>query len=363
VAALCVIISLLLNFNLARTQVMYPADIPIGKVISVNGLKFVKIASDQYLSVCETVNCKSVDHCLGCDPDATNECSACTLGYQLNGSGQCEASVFNGNMQDFTPAQCNALPTPAALSYTSVGTMTDSRDGKQYEIRKFADGKCWMVDNLRYGGSTDSCAGRSAFSGNGSATATNRFGTNTYGDCRDPTATGNGTVAAPCLGTTSCGYYYNWQAAMQASGAYYNNSYTTPSYPHQGICPTGWHVPRGATGNNDLLTTYVDDNEFSFLDRANGGTGANNQSGASYTGFWKPTSTSTVTPSDPFKSLYSGSVGSAGALSYQGSYGYWWSSTQSTATVAYYLYVSTSYVAPQYYTNEYYGYAVRCVLD
>jgi uncharacterized protein (TIGR02145 family) len=238
----------------------------------------------------------------------------------------------------------------------------DARDGKSYEIRKFADGKCWMVDNLRYGGSRDTCAGKADFVGVGAGAHSNRFGVNTFGDCRDPAAAGNGTVAAPCLGTTSCGYMYNWQAAMQSLPAYSGNSFATPTYPWQGICPTGWHIPRGETDNNDALATYINDNEFAFLDRANGGTGANSQTGTSYTGFWKPTSTSTVTPTDPFKSLYSGYVDSAGALSSQG-VGYWWSSTQNNATLAYVLNVSTGLVYPQNNAYKHYGYAVRCIQD
>jgi uncharacterized protein (TIGR02145 family) len=59
--------------------------------------------------------------------------------------------------------------------------------------------------------------------------------------------------------------------------------------------------------------------------------------------------------------LYSGYVDSAGALSNQGSNGYWWSSTQNNATNAYNLNVNTGNVNPQNNTNKNYGYAVRCI--
>jgi uncharacterized protein (TIGR02145 family) len=108
----------------------------------------------------------------------------------------------------------------------------------------------------------------------------------------------------------------------------------------------------------------VDDSEFTFLDRANGGTGANNQSGISYTGFWKPTSATTVISTDPFKSLYSGYVNSSGTLYYQGSDGYWWSASEVSAPVAYYLRVNTGGVNPQdNNTGKYNGFAVRCIKD
>ena len=39
---------------------------------------------------------------------------------------------------------------------------------------------------------------------------------------------------------------YNWQALIQDSRAYLNNNFQ-PTKPVQGICPQGWHVPRGNT--------------------------------------------------------------------------------------------------------------------
>jgi uncharacterized protein (TIGR02145 family) len=288
-------------------------------------------------------------------------CFVCEIGYTLQ-DGACVVDAAPGTtMQNWTG--CGALATPAALGFTQGPTLVDARDGKSYEIRKFADGKCWMVDNLRYGGSRDTCAGKATFVGNGALDPSQRFGNVTFGDCRDPAAPGNGVVAAPCLGTTACGYMYNWQAAMQTVSAYHGNSFGAPTMPWRGICPTGWHLPWGGTDNDDQLTTYINDNEFSFLDRANGGTGTNSQSGISYTGFWKPTSQTTVTASDPFKSLYSGYVVSAGALSNQGSNGYWWSSTQNGATYVYNLDVSTSFVNPRNYADKNYGCAVRCIQD
>ena len=57
-----------------------------------------------------------------------------------------------GSMQtsDATSA-CNSL-TPASSgskSLASVTALTDQRDGETYAIAKLADGKCWMIENLR----------------------------------------------------------------------------------------------------------------------------------------------------------------------------------------------------------------------
>jgi uncharacterized protein (TIGR02145 family) len=45
----------------------------------------------------------------------------------------------------------------------------------------------------------------------------------------------------------------------------------------------------------------------------------------------------------------------------QGSNGYYWSSTQYSATGAYYLYFVSALVNPASNINKYYGFAVRCV--
>ncbi len=235
-------------------------------------------------------------------------------------------------LQAFTTADCTALPT-CAIDNCPAGattTLTDSRDSKTYRIRKFADGHCWMIDNLRYGGSTDACAGKTSFSGNGSATPTNTFGTGTYGDCRDS-------------GNTSYGYYYNWQAAMQHSTAYYNSSYTGPVIA-TGICPTGWHVP-----------TSMD---YRYLDVALGG----------YGGY--STTSMTVNPvanwlsASYFNGLLSGCCNTTGSLDDQGTSGSYWSGTQGSADGAYDLYFDSANVNPGVYNSDRgNGLAVRCIKD
>jgi uncharacterized protein (TIGR02145 family) len=307
----------------ASTHPLY--QICKGKVVSVNNQKFVKVTETQYMAVQPL--------CVG-----------------------------SGEMQTWNC--CDSLVTPTytagdqATYFTQGPILTDARDGKSYEIRKFPDGKCWMVDNLRYGGTTDACNGKTAFSGNGSATATNQFGSGTYGDCRDPHQGGS----APCAsGSTQCGYYYNWQAAMQLSSAYYNTNVTYPSSTPsttanyiQGICPTGWHLPSG--GTTEVASEFVN------LDKAVGGSGANSQTTTNYTAFWRPTSTTAITSTDPWKGIYSGYSYDSGGLNAQASAGYWWSSAGYNAPFAYLLRVYTD-VYPQHSSSKGYGFSVRCVKD
>ena len=58
-------------------------------------------------------------------------------------------------LQDFTSSDCNALTKADFDSSTGVITpgsviaLTDKRDNMVYAVAKLADGKCWMIENLR----------------------------------------------------------------------------------------------------------------------------------------------------------------------------------------------------------------------
>ena len=224
---------------------------------------------------------------------------------------------------------CASLTTPTGANFTQGPILIDVRDNKQYEIRKFSDGKCWMVDNLMYGGDTDACAGKSIFAGNGSATPSNQFGAGTYGDCRDPRVGGS----APCTaGSTTCGYYYNWQAAMQHSTAWYNTTYTGPTTNVQGLCPEGWRLP---TSNNG--------GDFEVLHLA---------AGSPATGFWQ---------GGNLKGSFSGNCNPTGGLSGQGNYGYWSSSSPNSTTYTYLIRFGSSGVNTSHSSYKSNGFSIRCL--
>jgi uncharacterized protein (TIGR02145 family) len=115
-------------------------------------------------------------------------------------------------------------------------------------------------------------------------------------------------------------HYYTWELALK-------------------VAPKGWRLPSK--------------DDFVALDKAVGGTGEDQRSGSD---FWRP--------DGDFRGFYSGYVGYNGTFSTQGSYGWWWSSSEySSVSDAYSLYVSTSSVYPQYYSNKYLGQSVRLVSD
>ena len=55
-------------------------------------------------------------------------------------------------MQNVTPSMCNNTPLYSVSGETYW--LVDSRDGNYYGVRKLADGKCWMVTNLKLAGGT-----------------------------------------------------------------------------------------------------------------------------------------------------------------------------------------------------------------
>jgi len=291
-SALCLIISLLFCLffsspSLINARRFSPFSMPVGATTTINGREVIKV----------TTTGKFVDLA------------------KWNALG-------NTTMQGWD--DCASLTTPTGTNFTQGPILTDIRDGKQYEIRKFADGKCWMVDNLMYGGDTDACAGKSTFAGNGSATPSNQFGAGTYGDCRDPRVGGS----APCTaGSTTCGYYYNWQAAMQHSTAYYNTTYTGPTTNVQGLCPEGWRLPTSNTGG-DFAVFYA-------------------AIGSPIPDLWKGS--------------FSGLCSLSGSVYYQSSNGYWWSSTPSSALNAYHINYNMSSVVPSDNGNKNYGFSIRCL--
>ena len=262
----------------------------------------------------------------------------------------------------------------SSLAQGSVTALTDSRDNDTYAVAKLADGKCWMIENLRL---DDSAELSSSNTHNPSLPITNVYSENpTTSDHLSPTtdptqtawcttnssacddqsmvATNNTTLFTDNTASSydassnvySYGNYYNWYSATGGHGKYgsnYGSSYTAPG----DICPAGWHLPTGkdATG------------EFGLLDIALGGTGAGSSSSTTPTG----ADMSKAWRTYPNNFVCSGSVGGA-SVSARNSGGLYWSSSGYGSGGAYNLYFISSRVYPGTNTNgKYDGRMVRCL--
>ncbi|MBQ9017069.1 InlB B-repeat-containing protein, partial [Candidatus Saccharibacteria bacterium] len=145
---------------------------------------------------------------------------------------------------------CSSLTTGSS----NYVTLTDSRDGNQYKVRRLADGKCWMVDNLLIVGSRTLTSSDSNVSTNFTLPASST--TNLY---YSSTSAGNYYVAK---GTT-----YSGSTTMPVDITFYNYyAATAGGSTSDDICPKGWRLPIGGT---DTST-----NDFSILAKAYGGSGS-----------------------------------------------------------------------------------------
>ena len=205
---------------------------------------------------------------------------------------------------------------------TPVGTsktLTDSRDGEQYLVKKLADGNIWMLDNLRLdltnstvidalttsNTNVDAASLTSLKSGNRSAgdryataglTGTNWASGNSFSQ---PMAASSGTcqtASYPCTyagaynyndnlanltpdtstfgaGSGKIGIYYNYCAATAGSYCYGDGTDAGTSVDDAGydICPTGWRLPTGgASGefqvlaNNYSSATATDESSLQY---------------------------------------------------------------------------------------------------
>ncbi|MBO7699220.1 fibrobacter succinogenes major paralogous domain-containing protein [Candidatus Saccharibacteria bacterium] len=247
-------------------------------------------------------------------------------------------------MQQMTTAICNTVYTPSNATgsavtvisdratyeatatadnqpYVAQSTLRDVRDDNTYVVRKLADGNCWMTENLKLTGPTSDS--RRLYPADTDITVTywdlpavnTDFGTS----CSD---TAKNMLAG---GSDSYGVYYNWYAATAGTGTCSMSSGNATS----SICPRGWKLPTGSSSG-----------EFQAL--------------------YDEYSSSSAMLGSPVNFVLSGRRGGSSTL-YQGSYGYYWSSTAYNSDSAYRLYLNSSDVSPADGSNKYYGLTVRCV--
>jgi uncharacterized protein (TIGR02145 family) len=202
--------------------------------------------------------------------------------------------------------------------------ITDSRDGKTYNT-VLIDAKCWMKENLNFG---------TMIPGNASQT-------------------NNSTIEKYCYSndTSYCNIYgglYMWDELMN----YSTSSNGNPS-GIVGICPTGWHVPSDAEWTQ--LTTFI------------GGTSvAGGKMKEIGTAHWYAPNTG-ATNSSGFTALGGGCrrTDIGGNFTSILNFGYFYSSTESSATDAYYrtLRSNGTNVTASTWPKSNGGFSLRCVKD
>lgn len=231
-----------------------------------------------------------------------------------------DADINPGNSVSLTMTaiweEIKPMQTFSCSSLTNVGDtklLKDTRDGNIYTVKKLADGKCWMTENLRLINKTISSSDSNLPSGE----------TYTVPASNVSSFTTSYNTNSAYLDSTHGGYY-NFYTATAGWGT---NSVTSGNSPKD-ICPKGWRLPTGGP-SGEFNTLYGQYNSAALM------------------------------MGEPNFALsgrvYDGSVG------YLGSYGFFWSSTVNTANLAYNLNLNSSDVNPARYDDKFYGFPVRCV--
>jgi uncharacterized protein (TIGR02145 family) len=208
------------------------------------------------------------------------------------------------------------------------GTFTDSRDKKTYKTVKMGEW-VWMAENLNYNAKGSKCYGEGV----------------------------NGVSAdSSAKNCAKYGRLYDWATAM-ALPANCNSSecHSQISARHNGICPSGWHIPSNADWNT--LMKFV--NPSCYNNGICAGAGKKLKSKSD----WK--NLGNGTDDYGFSALPGGSSGYSGdSYDFVGSSGNWWSTSEDGSSYAYSrsvsLYDDVHYSS---YSKSMYLYGVRCVQD
>ncbi|MBQ6154405.1 hypothetical protein IJJ27_04135 [bacterium] len=362
---LLVIVCFLELKNLQLVQaVNILSNITSGETLSFDEQVYVKYNDQNLLMLASTLTCPHGKRIAG----QWAKCFECpTDSVYDNATVSCVCSNSNQYF-NWQTLSCNlkpdALPSDAdktncsapiafmdswnncsSLSEFETVCLVDSRDYRTYKVRKFADGHCWMVDSLKFGGVYGETDGCSANSGEGNYTyawcggsgvsgctaggavnatkALDTFTNNYYGHCRQNTIDNT--------------YLYDFVAAIQSTLGYQGSS-TLFAGVQQGVCPANWHLPLGGSSGDYR--------------------GLANKYGSSMSGFW--------TNEDKWHGYCSGYAHNTnGSLNDQGTYGNFWSSTVVSVNHVYALgyQCGGSSFSPEAEYWKSYGRTVRCVRD
>lgn len=155
------------------------------------------------------------------------------------------------------------------------------------------------------------------------------------------------------------GGLYTWAEAMGlASSCNTTDCSGQITYPRQGICPTGWHIPRDDGTVNSTNEWYTLENYLKITGQtcnaARSGAGDCNDAGTDMKSSGSPY----------FYAPLAGYRAVTGTFSNRTSYAILWSSSQSDATRAWYRYLDSSVATVNRYSvSKVNGFSVRCLKD
>jgi|GEM_PF-820011 len=194
-------------------------------------------------------------------------------------------------------------------NFQKKGSFTDSRDGQSYGTIKIVN-QTWMTENLNYDASGSACYDNNC---------------NTYGRL------------------------YDWATAMGISSEYNDSQWDGNDVNHQGVCPSGWHIPS--------------DDEWRALTNSVGGESTAGTKLKSKSGWIDDRN---GTDDYGFSALPGGGRWGDGGFHGAGGSGHWWSATEGGASGAWNrtmnIYINNGDVGRNDYYKAYL-FSLRCVRD
>ncbi len=358
----------------------------------------------------------SYDWVLGAN-DASGNGTGANAGYHIYGPNQ--TIEFTAGQYSTEGLSLYAVWVPSAgsiqnwtgcgnLTQGAVTALTDQRDNNTYAVAKLADGKCWMIENLRlnntnsdnatgalaqgYGTSStygnfiglanpetanftnNTTANSIYYSDTQSGTASINIGTTNFPGYRmprfrndntntDSTANPNTTVAnmtSVNRNIYSYGNYYSWPAAKANTSSF--NSIVNSNAADTSICPKGWRLPKG--GGNKTNESANDFWSLIVNGINNSVNPANYDSSTTpyYNGLEEVGPVSKKIRTFPNNFVYSGHVIDS-SIAERGATAHYWSAAAS-GNNAWSFYLSSTYIRPgNGVSTTYYGFSVRCVLS
>ncbi len=292
----------------------------------------------------------------------------------------------------------------SSLGSGKVTALTDARDQDTYAVAKLADGKCWMIENLRldynanittantqsnngaFGGvfaglaqpETNltvslTVANSLYYSGTQSGTATIDIGVTDSPGNRFPRYRNDNTntniAVNPNINVAnmtgygqnvySYGNYYNWPASIADTNLHNvsNQSVTTTS-----LCPTGWRLPQG--GNKARIELYNDNDFWNLVvDGLNGGIRPINYDSSTqpkYAGSSESGPVSKKIRNYPNNFVYSGNVSNS-SLFERGSGGKYVTSTAVGLNYSIFIFNGTDVYPGTDWVSNANGDVIRCI--
>ncbi len=134
----------------------------------------------------------------------------------LSSSDNGQSSSAENNVASSSSVASSNSKTMASNYDPATGLLTDERDGNVYKTAKVGN-QIWMAQNLRL------------------------ENPNTLDDCSSNYY--DYTIKDEAV-LQKYGHHYGWMTAMQISCKYEEQlAKSEIQQPHQGLCPTGWHIP------------------------------------------------------------------------------------------------------------------------